>query len=213
MEAQRKVSQAVVGSGQRERRNSFREAVESKKKPYESIWFSKGGEEDMEDEGSTTHHYVNTEVKNVQYIPEDAKEPGEGPHGYEPITFKDGKVTRMSPKLQSVSLVSEVMNRGYANGSKQPVKKQNSNSSAASSGSVKGPPPPYKQPPQVLSQVGPPRRRQSPVTAKQQVMIPRQMPDSAHHYQNVGTYANVPLRQPSKERGKLTAVCYPTQVL
>ena len=63
MEAQRKVSAAVVAGGPkaRERRNSFREAVKSgantenkkgsspgktkfPKKPYESIWFGKGGE-------------------------------------------------------------------------------------------------------------------------------------------------------------------------
>ena len=68
LEAQRKVSAAVVAGGPkaRERRNSFREAVESgtntenkndpsvhkkpPKKPYESIWFGKGGEECLEAE-------------------------------------------------------------------------------------------------------------------------------------------------------------------
>ena len=69
MEAQRKVSEAVVAGGPkaRARRNSFREAVESKgekdnkkdddkgesrfpKKPYESIWFGKGGEGRPDDE-------------------------------------------------------------------------------------------------------------------------------------------------------------------
>ena len=68
LEAQRKVSAAIVAGGPkaRERRNSFREAVESgagtenkketlnskkpPKKPYESIWFGKGGEECLEAE-------------------------------------------------------------------------------------------------------------------------------------------------------------------
>ena len=73
LEAQRKVSAAVVAGGPkaRERRNSFREAVESgagtenkketlsnkkpPKKPYESIWFGKGGEECLEAESENVY--------------------------------------------------------------------------------------------------------------------------------------------------------------
>ena len=99
MEAQRKVSAAVVSS--RERRNSFREAVQSEPaKP--SVWV-KGGEGG----GEGSPHYANLQPRlvqpsqqPVQYFDDQAP-----PQGYEPVNFKDGK-------LQSVSLVSDVMRGG-----------------------------------------------------------------------------------------------------
>ena len=82
MEAQRKVSAAVVTGGPktRERRNSFREAMECggnteakteateghhrvPKKPYESIWFGKGGEERLNDE---LQHGIKSDDLHIQ---------------------------------------------------------------------------------------------------------------------------------------------------
>ena len=163
--AQRKISEAAKNPiSQRERRNSFREAVEkSDQKAYEPIWF----------ESESTVYGVNqTGVPNppVYLKPEPA---------YANVT-RASPVRKVSAELTSVSLVSEVMNMGL---------KQNSTSSLTSSVSgqslngTKGPPPPYVQPPQpFLSAAG----------SGQQV--PARMKISPNSTSNVPAYANVQFR-------------------
>jgi len=163
--AQRKISEAAKNPiSQRERRNSFREAVEkSDQKAYEPIWF----------ESESTAYGVNqTGVPNppVYLKPEPA---------YANVT-RASPVRKVSAELTSVSLVSEVMNMGL---------KQNSTSSLTSSVSgqslngTKGPPPPYVQPPQpFLSAAG----------SSQQ--LPARMKISPNSTSNVPAYANVQFR-------------------
>ena len=126
--AQRKISEAAKNPSQRERRNSFREAVEkSDTKAYEPIWFESQGQESAY--GSTVQP-----VQQLYLKPDPAY-----------ANVRASPVRKVSAELTSVSLVSEVMNMGL---------KQNSTSSLTSSVSgqslngTKGPPPPYVQPPQ-----------------------------------------------------------------
>jgi hypothetical protein len=187
--AQRKLSEASLGNKSRERRNSFREAIDNKsdevtetsleheKKPYESIWFEQGGEGPI---------YVNTSFSNNKR----ASSPHV--HAYESINFdqqhqQQPRKLSSEAHLQSVSLVSEVMNK------KSSLDKQNSNSSLTSSvsnhsgqflnGVLKGPPPPYVQPPQV---------HRTPTRGQQNKGPAPQVPKST------STYANVQLRTRAK---------------
>ena len=140
--AQRKISEAKNPT--RERRNSFREAVEkSDTKAYEPIWFEYGGESYAKSSGEPVYS------KPV-------------PTGQDPTyaNVRASPVRKVSAELTSVSLVSEVMNMGI---------KQNSTSSLTSSVSgqsmngSKGPPPPYVQPPQpFMTSGGPSRMKISP---------------------------------------------------
>merc|ERR1719266_528579 len=131
--AQRKLSEASMnfpGNKTRERRNSFREAMEkSDNKSYEPIWFDQAGESTSHQSAQQSPIYVN-------------------------VAKRASPVRKASSELISVSLVSEV-NKGLNSS----LNKQNSNSSLTSSlsghslNNGKGPPPPYVQPPQ--PQVGP----------------------------------------------------------
>ncbi len=119
--AQRKLSEAsIYPVKSRERRNSFREAVETKS--YEPIWFepSKNSKETSQMDVKSSPIYANVQPKRAS------------------------PVRKVSAELTSVSLVSEV-NRGL---NKQNSNSSLTSSlSGQSLTNGKGPPPPYVEPP------------------------------------------------------------------
>ena len=170
--AQRKISEAAKNPSQRERRNSFREAVEkSDTKAYEPIWFESQG---------TNESAYGSAVQPVQQL---YLKPVSAASGSDPAyaNVRASPVRKVSAELTSVSLVSEVMNMGL---------KQNSTSSLTSSVSgqslngTKGPPPPYVQPPQHF------------LGSSQQVPRMKISPNSTSS--NVPAYANVQFRAKGK---------------
>ena len=150
--AQRKLSEASLTSRTkpRERRNSFREAIDNKSssstastaeaKSYESIWF-----ESSKRASSPSYESIHFDQQQQQQQQQQQ---------HPPLTVTSGPIRKLSESgLQSVTLVSEVMNK------KLSLQKQNSSSSSMSSQSgMKGPPPPYVQPPQPLRGCPPPTR-------------------------------------------------------
>jgi len=135
VEAQRKVSEAGTPSGRRskERRNSFREAVEKGKADeedgqggiaYESIWFegkeqsshskdkSRGQRAEPQSSGDRNggrrgRKDVYSGCYDNVVLPSDAG-------GYEPVRFREGRGAERpnsGHQLQSVGLVAEVLNR------------------------------------------------------------------------------------------------------
>ena len=163
--AQKKLSEASA-SKPRERRNSFREAVEkSDQRSYEPIWFEQGGEHQLESEQSPI--YVN--VLNKRASP----------------------VRKMSSELTSVSLVSEVMthlNKQNSNSSLTSSLSGQSfnNGTKSAQQESRQPPPPYVQPPQPVTLRSQQRHQlqdhNSPYAGPQ-------VPTS-----NMATYANVQFR-------------------
>ena len=174
--AQRKLSEAALTSRSkpRERRNSFREAIDNKSaatsteaKSYESIWF------ESKRASSPPYESIQFEQQQQQQQP-------------------PPPIRKMSESgLQSVSLVSEVMNK------KLSLQKQNSSSSSLSSQSgMKGPPPPYVQPPQPLRGQS---SRLPPTTATSKGAVP-QIPVTT----SAPTYANVQFRF----KGRNCVICF-----
>ena len=170
--AQRKISEAKNPT--RERRNSFREAVEkSDTKAYEPIWFESAGESAYNKPNEPTYGKLASEAGYQ-------KSSGGPDPTY--ANVRASPVRKVSAELTSVSLVSEVMNMGI---------KQNSTSSLTSSVSgqsingTKGPPPPYVQPPQ-------------PFMTSSSGAQPR-MKISPNSTSNVPAYANVQFRAKGKE--------------
>ena len=145
MTAHRKLSEASMFPVKtRERRNSFREAMEkSDSKSYEPIWFEAQQQQHQilpqQHQESNTPIYVNLAASAA--------------------SKRASPIRKVSAELTSVSLVSEV-DKG--------LNKQNSNSSLTSSlsgqslNNGKGPPPPYVQPPQPLRGHQQPSQQQPP---------------------------------------------------
>ena len=136
-----------------------------------------------------------TETKSYESIWFESKRASSPP--YESIHFEQASQHPQQPQLQqqqprkisesglqSVSLVSEVMNK------KLSLQKQNSSSSSLSSqsGMMKGPPPPYVQPPQPQRGGGLPPPSRLPTAAASGKGPAPQVPPG------VPTYANVQFR-------------------
>ena len=143
-------------------------------KSYESIWF-----ESNKRASSPPYESIHFQEQQQQF------------QNFREINDFHEKNQQQQPRkisesygLQSVSLVSEVMNK------KLSLQKQNSSSSSLSSqsGMMKGPPPPYVQPPQPQRGGGLPPPSRLPTAAASGKGPAPQVPPG------VPTYANVQFR-------------------
>ena len=138
-------------------------------KSYESIWFESNKRASSPPYESI--HFQEQQFQNFREIND----------FHEKNQQQQPRKISESSGLQSVSLVSEVMNK------KLSLQKQNSSSSSLSSQSgMKGPPPPYVQPPQPLRGQS---SRLPPATVSSKGAVP-QIPVTT----SAPTYANVQFR-------------------